>query len=43
MKHYMNPEICILALEEEDVIVTSVSISNLTDCDYTSWDEIAFS
>ncbi|MBQ8214436.1 MAG: hypothetical protein IJZ80_10535 [Clostridia bacterium] len=45
MKHYINPEISIFALGTEDVITTSnpVSISNLTDCDYTSWDNISFS
>ena len=45
MKHYIEPKMNVLILDEEDVIVTSgpITVSDLTDCEYKSWDGISFS
>lgn len=44
MKHYVEPEINVFALNSEDVIATSsIGVSDMNDCDYKSWDGIVFS
>lgn len=38
MKKYMEPQMNVLALSEEDILTVSVTFA--TDCDYTPWDDI---
>lgn len=38
MKKYMEPQMNVLTLSEEDIL--TVSITSATDCGYTPWDEI---
>lgn len=42
MKRYIEPEMIVYNLGLDDVIATSIGISNAEDCEYKSWDEIVF-
>ena len=41
MKQYMEPQMNVLVLIEEDIL--TVSVTSLTDCEYKPWDDITFS